>query len=82
MRSTLATSHHSRASRRSSVTRTPSSVTYLGSRVAGPHTVTSAPSFCRAKILDKRYPRVQNVADDRYLLTGYLTQLVPDRKAV
>ena len=52
MRSTLATSHHSKALRTFNSTLTPKSRIYRGNSVTGPHTITSAPSFCKAKMLD------------------------------
>src|SRR3989304_10529603 len=49
----FAISHHWRAFRRLYSTLTPREPMYFGIRVVGPHTMTSAPNFCKQKIFDK-----------------------------
>src|SRR5690606_27893768 len=50
--SILATSHHCSALRKSCSTLTPSERIYFGISVVGPQTITSAPCFCKQRILD------------------------------
>src|ERR1035437_2677712 len=53
IRSILATSHQFSASIRLLLTLTPNEEMYLGIKVVGPQTITSAPSLWRQKMFDK-----------------------------